>query len=285
MLISLVDKWQENNIAGRILADSPEKAGYSNIYFKKNCPKQIILKGGDIMKKRFLYGPILSRRLGRSLGVDIVPYKTCSLDCIYCECGSTTNLTMERKEYFPTVEIIQDLKNFLDTRPELDYITFAGSGEPTLHNGLGEIITFLKRSFPQYKVAVLTNATLLNDSQVIEDLKMADLVVPSIDGVSGKVFRSMNRPHQELTPEKVINGIKKLKEGFTGEIWLEIFIAPGINDNEQELYLFRDIIQELGISKVQLNSLDRPGAVDWIKPLEKSRLKQIASTLGPVEIV
>jgi len=239
------------------------------------------------MKGRYLYGPVFSRRLGRSLGVDIVPYKTCSLDCIYCECGSTTDLTLERKEYFPTNDIIQELHNFLASGPVLDYITFAGSGEPTLHLGIGTIISFLKNHFPQYRTAILTNATLLNNDQVINDIKQADLIVPSLDGISSKIFKQVNRPHPLLKPDHLIKGIKKLRTVFTGELWLEIFIVPGINDYPEELDQFKKVLKTIHFEKIQLNSLDRPGTVDWIKKGDLRSLENIASYLGPgnIEIV
>lgn len=237
-----------------------------------------------MMSHKYCYGPIHSRRLGISLGVDVIPFKTCSLDCIYCECGATNSLTLERKEYFPTADIINALENILKEHPDLDYITFAGSGEPTLHSGLGKIINFIKEKYPQYKVAVLTNATLLNDPSVIKDLQKADLIVPSLDAVSQEAFEKINRPAPNITPETIISGIKNLKANFQGEVWLEIFIVPGINDHEEELSLFKNTLSELGIKKVQLNTLDRPGAVKWIKPVSKEYKAEIASKLGNVEI-
>jgi len=237
------------------------------------------------MSHKYCYGPIHSRRLGRSLGLDVIPYKTCSLDCVYCECGATNSLTLERKEYLPTGNIIASLENILKNHPDLDYITFAGSGEPTLHSGLGEIINFIKENYPQYKVALLTNATLLNDASVIKDIQKADLIVPSLDAVSMEAFEKINRPAPNITPETIISGIKNLKNNFSGEVWLEIFIIPEINDHEEELALFKKTINELGIKKVQLNTLDRPGAVKWIKPMSKEAKEIIASKLGNVEIV
>lgn len=237
------------------------------------------------MSHKYLYGPIHSRRLGRSLGVDVIPFKTCSLDCIYCECGATNDLTLERKEYFPTEEIIAALEKRLEEEPNLDYITFAGSGEPTLHSGLGRIINFIKEKYPMYKVAVLTNATLLNDTSVIKDVQKADLIVPSLDAVSQEAFQKMNRPAANLTPETIISGIKNLVDNFKGEVWLEIFIIPDVNDHDEELALFRDTIKKLGIKKVQLNTLDRPGAVEWLKPVTKEYKEEIAGKLGNVEIV
>lgn len=237
------------------------------------------------MSHKYCYGPIQSRRLGRSLGVDVIPYKTCSLDCIYCECGATNALTLERKEYLPTSDIIASLEAILKEHPALDYITFAGSGEPTLHSGLGEIINFLKEKYPQYRVAILTNATLLNDPSVIQDVQKADLIVPSLDAVSLEAFEKINRPAANITPETIISGIKNLKNNFAGEVWLEIFIIPEINDHEEELALFKDTINKLEIKKVQINTLDRPGAVNWVKPVPKEYKEKIASKLGNVEIV
>ncbi|MDD4753508.1 MAG: radical SAM protein [Desulfitobacteriaceae bacterium] len=237
------------------------------------------------MQNKYLYGPVLSRRLGRSLGVNLTPGKTCSLDCIYCERGKTTNLTRERKEYFPTREVIQELEDFLGKNPGLDFVTFSGLGEPTMHSGIGEIIRFLKECFPQYKVAVITNATFLNEPGVIDDIKQADLIIPSLDAVSEYAFSIINRPHADLHSKDVIAGIRKLRESFSGEIWLEIFIVPGVNDTPEELKLFKKVLNTFNIKKIQLNSLDRPGAVDWIKPVEKEHLKKIALSLGDVEIV
>ncbi|MGI6685920.1 MAG: radical SAM protein [Bacillota bacterium] len=237
------------------------------------------------MTQKYWYGPVHSRRLGRSLGVDVIPLKTCSLDCVYCECGATNSLTLERKEYFPTNDIINSLDSILKEKSDLDYVTFAGSGEPTLHTGLGKIINFIKEKYPQFKVAVLTNATLLNDPVVIQDVAKADLIVPSLDAVSMEAFQKINRPAENITPETIISGIQNLKNNFTGEIWLEIFIIPGINDDEKELALFKDTINKLGIKKVQLNTLDRPGAVNWLKPVSKEYKEEIAAKLGNVEIV
>lgn len=235
--------------------------------------------------KKYLYGPVLSRRLGKSLGVNTMPFKTCSLDCIYCECGPTTNLTLERKEYTPTNEIIEELEDYLKTNPDLDYVTFSGTGEPTLHSKIVDIIAYLKEHYPQYKVAVLTNATLLNVPGVINDIKGADLIVPSLDGVSKRSFEKIDRPHADLSLDDIIEGINQLRKNFSGEIWLEIFIAPDVNDTMDELKLYKDVLEKVNLTKIQLNSLNRPGIVDWLKPVDKEQLQKIASYLGNVEIV
>lgn len=237
------------------------------------------------MKGNLIYGPCHSRRLGVSLGVDIIPHKTCSLDCIYCECGPTTCLTAERKEYLPIGRIIDALKNILRKKPVLDYVTFAGSGEPTLNLRIGEIIGFLKEEFPRYPVAVITNSAGLKDPKVIHDIRQADLIIPSLDAVSQEVFEKINRPLSGLKASDLLAGIQDLKRSITGRLWLEIFIVPGLNDTEEELDLFRSAIKNIQADKVQLNSLDRPAAVNWVKGVSKERLQEIARRLGPVEII
>jgi len=233
----------------------------------------------------FVYGPCNSRRLGRSLGVDLIPHKTCSLDCVYCECGPTTCLTLARREYRPTAEVIQALDDILGYEPPLDYITFAGSGEPTLHRDIGLIIRHLKNRYSQQKVAVITNSTLLQDSQVVQDLLAADLIVPSLDAVTPEIFAQINRPAPGLTPDGIIQGIRDLRRQFTGQLWLEIFFVPGLNDTDSEVENFRRVLADIACDKVQLNKLDRPGAVDWMQPADPQRLKQIAACLPGAEIV
>lgn len=235
---------------------------------------------GSIMKLKYIFGPVLSRRLGRSLGIDLIPFKTCSMDCIYCECGRTTDCTAERMEYTPTEEVIKEIKKYLSTEPDIDYLTFAGSGEPTLHSDIGKVISFIKNNYPRYKVALITNSTFLNKREVRREVSRVDLIVPSLDAVSSEAFNKINRPVKELTPEKVIAGLTKLRKEYTGEIWLEIFLVPGINDNEKELHLFKEAIKKIKPDKVQLNTLDRPGTESWVKAISRDRLNSIADYLG-----
>ncbi len=232
------------------------------------------------MSYNYLFGPVPSRRLGVSLGIDITPMKDCTLNCVYCECGKTSGLSLERNEFVPTAEVIGELEDFLSKNPELDAVTFSGSGEPTLHSGLGEIVAFLKSAYPQYRLVVLTNGTLLHRDDVRSELRQCDLVVPSLDAVSEQAFRTINRPAPGLTSEMVIRGLKQFCAEFKGEIWLEIFVVAGINDTPRELQLFRDLLPELGVQKVQLNTLDRPGAVDWVEPMPRQNLEALARELG-----
>jgi len=228
------------------------------------------------MRYKHLFGPVGSRRLGISLGIDPVPHKTCTLNCVYCECGKTTNLTLERKEYIPTDEILNELNEYLETSPDLDYITFSGSGEPTLHSRIGEIIDFLKRNYPQYKIAVLTNGTLFYNKKLRDEIKNADLIIPSLDAASDELFRKINRPQRELDINKIMDGLIEFRKEFSGKMWLEIFIVPGLNDTDDQLQLLKRAIKKIKPGRIQLNILDRPGTEDWVIQAKKEALEKIA---------
>ncbi len=226
---------------------------------------------------KYLFGPVPSRRLGISLGIDLIPVKTCTLNCVYCECGRTTDLTLERKEWVPTKKVIEELDDYLQNNPTPDFITFSGSGEPTLHSGVGEILDFLtrkKKTYP-FKTAVLTNGTLLNDPQVRRELLQADVVAPSLDAASKRAFKKINRPHPDLNIEDIIAGEIAFRKEFQGEIWLEVFIVPGVNDNEQELTALKEAILQIKPDIVQLNTLDRPGAIPTIRAATREELQHI----------
>ncbi len=231
---------------------------------------------------KHIFGPVLSRRLGLSLGIDLVPYKTCSLNCVYCECGPTTLLTDERREYVKTDEVLKELADFLKNSPAIDFITFSGSGEPTLHSGIGNIIDFIKTDFPDYKIALLTNGTLFQDERVIEEVKRADLIKPSLDAVSDDVFLRINRPYRGTGPEKIIGGLVNLRERYSGQIYLEIFIVPGINDSPEEIHRLAEAAKKIRPEKIQLNALDRPPAVSGIRKAEYKDLLKIASLFEPL---
>ena len=232
------------------------------------------------MQYKYIFGPILSRRLGISLGIDLVPHKTCSLDCLYCECGKTTNLTLEQKEYVSFKHIKEELDHFLMNNKEPDYITFSGSGEPTLNNCLGKVIEYIKEKRKDIKVAVLTNSTLFNYQEVRQILLKADLVVPSLDAVSKKAFVKINRPEKKLDINEIIKGIETFAGEYKGTIWLEVFILPGVNDSESDLLLLKKAIEKINPEKVQLNTLDRPGTVSNIRPASKNELDRVKKILG-----
>ncbi len=232
------------------------------------------------MQYKYIFGPILSRRLGISLGVDLVPHKTCSLDCVYCECGKTTDLTCEQKEYVSFNDVKKELDHFWIHNDNPDYITFSGSGEPTLNNKLGKIIEYIKKNEPSIKTAVLTNSTLFHDPAVREALLKADLVIPSLDAVSRKAFIKINRPDKELDINGIINGIVSFAKEYRGKLWLEVLILPGFNDSESDLSLLKEAIKRINPDLIQINTLDRPGTISDIEPASKIELERVRKTLG-----
>jgi wyosine [tRNA(Phe)-imidazoG37] synthetase (radical SAM superfamily) len=242
------------------------------------------------MKYKHLFGPVVSRRLGLSLGVDVVPYKYCSLNCVYCEVSRTTHLTLKRKAFFDLSEITDELDSFLADRPTLDYITFSGAGEPTLYSCIGDLISYIKTKYPQYKLALITNSSLLTDPEVRAEILPCDLLLPSLDAASQEVFELLNRPCDKLLATDLITGLVETRKLYNGQMWLEIFIVPGLNDNLEELELLKAAVEEIKPDIVQLNSLDRPPAEDWVQPALDLSLEEIRSFLQednpvPVEII
>ncbi len=237
------------------------------------------------MKQKYLFGPVPSRRLGVSLGVDLIPHKTCTLDCVYCECGQTNQLTTTRKNYFDPEIIIKELDNYLSNTPPLDYITFAGSGEPTLNSGIKQVIDFLKSNFPAYQVCLLTNGTLFTNPEVRQEVMQADLIIPSLDAATKKAFELINRPHPGLDCKSILEGLVALRREFSKEIWLEIFIVPGINDTEEELLAIKEALGVIRPDKIQVGTLDRPGTEDWVKAASLEKLNEIKSFLEGAELI
>lgn len=228
---------------------------------------------------KHIFGPVLSRRLGFSLGVDLVPFKTCSLDCIYCQLGRTTHKTLERKSYVSLERVIPELNDALKQDQKIDYITLSGSGEPTLHLDLGSIITAIKE-ITDIPVAVLTNGTLLHFERVRDELMAADLVVPSLDAVTQDVFCKINNPHPDIHVSQMISGLKRLREVFLKEIWLEIMLVKGVNDFPDEIKKLKDVVSSIAFDKVQLNTTVRPAADKTIEPLANEELASIKEWLG-----
>ena len=233
---------------------------------------------------KYLFGPVPSRRLGMSLGVDLVPHKVCSLDCVYCECGVTTHLTVERKEYIPYEKVIAELKLYFKNSLDPDYITFSGSGEPTLNSRIGEVLNFIKKKKPGIPIAVLTNGTLFYKKQVRAELLKADLVLPSLDAALIKSFQKINRPNSELNIENYIQGLEDFRKEFSGKIWLETLIIPGYNDNQEDLKRLKGAYLKISPDRIQLNTLDRPGAIQNIRSATLEELQKIADVWKPLNV-
>ncbi|MBN2638789.1 MAG: radical SAM protein [Bacteroidales bacterium] len=224
---------------------------------------------------QYLFGPVPSRRLGMSLGVDLVPHKVCSLNCVYCECGKTTRLTTERKEYIPYDAVVKEIEHYLQNNPNPDYFTFSGSGEPTLNSRLGDVLRFIKDHTNNIPVAVLTNGTLLHDPQVRHELLSADVVLPSLDAAEELAFIKVNRPHRSLKVPDMIQGLIDFRKEYKGKIWLEVLIIPGINDHNDNLIALKKAFEQINPDEIQLNTLDRPGAVENIRAATHQEMQRI----------
>ena len=239
------------------------------------------------MQYSHLFGPVQSRRLGRSLGIDLVPCSICTYDCVYCECGTTNTMTAGRREFFPVAEVLGELADCLSRSPALNFATFSGSGEPTLSLSIGTAIRFIKERFARYRVAVLTNGSLLADPAVRRDLLPADVVLPTLSTVNEETFKAIHRPAPGISLPEILDGLIRFREEYEGEIWLEVFIVPGLNTSGAELAGLRDVLARIRPDKVQLNTLDRPGTEAWVRPAGPAELERVRKILdypgtGPV---
>lgn len=234
------------------------------------------------MKYKHLFGPVPSRRLGTSLGVDLVPHKYCSMDCVYCEVGATDNLTLVRDEYVSYDEIVKELRDYLKEKPYLDYITFSGAGEPTLNSRIGDVLKFIKTEYPQYKTALITNSTLLTDKKLRKEIEQINLLLPSLDAVSEEAFVKINRPAECINVNEIIEGLVEFRKESSAKMWLEVFFLPDVNDSKEELKLLKDAITKINPDKVQLNSLDRPGTEKWVTKESDEKLNEIAEFFKPL---
>jgi len=226
----------------------------------------------------WVFGPVPSRRLGRSLGVDLVPFKTCTFDCIYCQLGPTTCKSAEIKEWVPTLAVIDNVKQVLP-RTSPDYVTISGSGEPTLHSGLAEIIQAIK-SYTDIPIALLTNGSLFWKPEVRDAALMADLVIPSLDAGTESDFLDVNRPHESLRLEMVIDGLLSFSEEYMGRVWLEVFLLEGINTGENGLSNMIHVADRMKPEKIQLNTVSRPPCEAYAKPVSREHIVSIGDRFG-----
>jgi len=224
---------------------------------------------------RHVFGPVPSRRLGASLGIDLVPFKTCTYDCVYCQLGRTTCLTVERQEYVPVDEILREFEERMSLGCDASYVTLSGSGEPTLHSRIGDVIAGIKRR-TRLPVAVLTNGSLLSDPSVCEALHQADLVIPSLDAGDEETFRRVNRPHPLITFQRMVDGLWQFASRFSGAIWLEVFLLAGVTDTVEDTSKIAKLISGLPLDRVQLNTVERPPAEATARPVPVAELRRFA---------
>ena len=230
---------------------------------------------------KYLFGPVPSRRLGFSLGLDIIPFKTCTHDCIYCELGPTTCRTIQPVSTVSLDAVLAELREFLNSSPPpLDFITLSGSGEPTLHPELGELIKEIKKMTTQ-PVALITNSSLLYKREILERALLADVVVPSLDAADPVTFKTINRPHPDLTFDQLKEGLMQLGQAKGPRIWLEILFLRGLNDAPNQVEQLNRVVGEINPEKIQLNTVVRPPVEDYAFPLTLSQLTELQKKFGP----
>ncbi len=228
---------------------------------------------------KHVFGPVPSRRLGFSLGVDTILPKYCSFDCLYCQIGKTTCLEVERRRFFEVEDVVGEVIREIEGAKHVDFVTFSGSGEPTLNSDLGTMIREIKKRV-NIPVAVITNGSLLFRQDVRNDLMDADVVLPSLDAASEDIFHYINRPHPLIDLDVMIEGLKSFRSVYRGRIWLEIMMVRDVNDDPEELAKFKDIIHYIGVDKVQLNTVTRPPNVEIRGMMEPAELEKVCNYLG-----
>ncbi|MCB8916572.1 MAG: radical SAM protein [Pseudomonadales bacterium] len=231
----------------------------------------------------YVFGPVPSRRLGQSLGIDPVPAKTCNWNCVYCQLGRTIPLTHERRSFFPRQAILDELQQALAQAPAgtIDWITFVGSGETTLSSDLGWLIYQAKR-LSNLPLAVITNGSLLYLPEVRRDLAWADAVLPSLDAGTPELYRKLNRPHPEATFERLVEGLVEFRQMYRGKLWLELMLLKGINDDETALRQIANHVQRIRPDEVHINLPTRPPAESWVEPANDEGIMRAVAILGDV---
>jgi len=233
-----------------------------------------------MQKYHYLFGPVPSRRFGRSLGVDLTTRKTCTLDCVFCQLGRTTVKTMTRKEYVPVEAVLAEIGAWIKENGKADYITLSGSGEPTLHSGFGEVLQFI-RSHSSIPAVLLTNGTLLHLPEVQEAASHAHIVKVSLSAWDQASFGWVNRPDPELSFHQVIEGQKAFRAQFKGQLWLEVFLVAGMNSLPPDVTKIATLAKEIRPDRIHLNTAVRPPSEDFVVPVSRERLESLAHLFCP----
>ncbi len=229
----------------------------------------------------YVYGPVPSRRLGKSLGVSPIPPKTCTYSCVYCQLGRTDMLQIKREDFYPKEEILKEIEEVME-KNKPDYITFAGDGEPTLCKSLGWLIDNCKEKF-SVPVAVITNSSLLFISDVRKDLRNADIVLPSLDAGDENIFKKINRPHKGISFEKMLNGIIKFRNEYNGKIWIEVMLVKNLNDSDEALTEIKKCLEKIRPDRIYINVPIRPPAESWALPPSPERIVAAHQIIGEIK--
>ncbi len=234
-----------------------------------------------------VYGPVPSRRLGRSLGVNPIPFKTCNYSCVYCQLGRTTQMTNQRQDFFPPDELLSEISRVVEPKGrerEIDFVTFIGEGEPTLCKSLGWLISQTKE-LANIPVAVDTNGSLLYRADVRRELSVADVVMPSLDAGTAETFRKINRPHREIAFDAVIDGMERFRQAYAGELWVELMLVKGLNDSEAELQALKSKLERIAPDRIYINVPIRPPAEPWAVPPDQEAIVMAEAILSDLNVV
>jgi wyosine [tRNA(Phe)-imidazoG37] synthetase (radical SAM superfamily) len=232
---------------------------------------------------KYVFGPVPSRRLGLSLGIDPIPFKTCNWNCVYCQLGRTAPLTGERGNHAPARQIVEEVRGALEAHRSggVEWVTFVGSGEPSLHESLGWMIRQVK-ALTDIPVAVITNGSLLYLPEVREEVSAADAVLPSLDAGADSLYRAMNRPHPRCTFDRLVDGLVEFHRGYVGKLWIEVMLVKNLNDSEAALKDLAAVLSCIEPDEVHISLPLRPPAEPWVEPADQSRLARAAAILGTV---
>jgi wyosine [tRNA(Phe)-imidazoG37] synthetase (radical SAM superfamily) len=232
---------------------------------------------------KYVFGPVPSRRLGQSLGIDTIPLKTCNWNCVYCQLGRSKPLINQRDKYYPPGKILAEVQQALETHQpgEIDWITFVGSGEPTLHTHIGKLIEQVKTLTP-IPVAVITNGSLLSDPHIREGLAVADAVLPTLDAGTAALYRQINRPHPGIPFERLVSGLIDFRHVYNGKLWVEVMLVRGLNDTESALRDIAHILCQVAPDEIHLSLPTRPPAETWVQPAGEDGVLRALAILGDV---
>ena len=230
---------------------------------------------------KYVFGPVPSRRLGKSLGIDPIPLKTCNWNCVYCQLGRSVPLKLERAEYVPRQELLTEVKQTLAALGpgEVDWVTFVGSGEPTLHASLGWMIRQVKK-ITDLPVAVITNGSLLHLPEVREELYVADAVLPTLDAGNARLYKLINRAAPRLTFERHVEGLKLFRRGYAGKLWVEVMLVQGMNDSPEALQELAQVLQSIEPDEIHLTLPTRPPCETWVRPADEAGIRRAEEILG-----
>lgn len=240
-----------------------------------------VLKMSGEMK--YIFGPVPSRRLGESLGISPIPKKACNYSCIYCQLGRTDKMTAKRQEFFPLDEILEEFDSIDLSGKNIDVITIVGEGEPTLYSRLGDLIIELQIRTDK-PIAVITNGALLADEEVRNELLSADIVLPSLDSVNHDMFKRVDRAHGSIKFDDVYNGLVEFSKNYRGQLYLELMLMDGINDDDDSLMHFKELVSRVRYDRLYINTPVRPPAEADVNECKPERIARAVEVLGGISI-